>query len=130
MKRYVFAFAAVVLLAGIAFAGPKSRKVLTINDVWGDPFAYKGTITITGVVADKSKYKKYSKDPKVFLIIDIKEAKICKQTGCARFYLPILFEQKHPTEWDEVNITGEFTEFGNRTVFAAEKVDVLRRLKF
>ena len=129
MKRYVFAFAAVVLLAGIAFAGSKSQKALTINDVWGDPFAYKGTITLTGVVADKSKYKKYSKDPKIFLIIDIKEAKICNQTGCARFYLPIFYEQEHPVEWDEVNITGEFTEIGNRIVFAADRIEVLRHLK-
>lgn len=116
-----------VAFLGIAVAGAMKQRVLSINDIQADPYAYKGTITITGVVADKSRYKI---DPELFLMVETSEAKICKQTGCARFYLPVKYEGKHPTEWDEVNITGEFVEAGGKLFFAATKVEVLRRLSF
>ena len=78
-----------VALLGSVFARSKKPSVLSINDVKADPYAYKGTITITGVVAEKSRLERYRKDPKIFFMVDTSEAKLCKQTGCAYFDLPV-----------------------------------------
>lgn len=99
---------------------------MSVNDISAEPSAYKGTITINGVVAGKSHFRNVPQN--IFLIIETSEAKICKQTGCARFYLPVQFEGKAPQEWDEVNVTGSFVENGKP--FIATKVDVLRHLTF
>ncbi|MBT9536885.1 MAG: hypothetical protein AAB283_03805 [Planctomycetota bacterium] len=132
MKKYVLTILAIILIAGIAFVGLSNGKtktikeggILSVNDIQADPFAYKGIITITGVLA-----KRHPSDPKVFAIIETSEAKICKLTGCARFYLPVQHEGKTPVEWDEVNVTGSFAE-GGQLLFKATKVEVLRHLNF
>ncbi len=132
MKKFIFAFAAIIFITGIAFINLGNGKdktikadgVLTVNDIQSDPYAYKGTITITGVVAGFSK-----KDPKVFAVIDTSEAKTCKTTGCARFYLLVRYEGLIPKEWDEVNITGSITKHRG-PLFEAAKVDILRHLTF
>ena len=132
MKKYVLTILAIILIAGIAFVGLSNGKtktikeggILSLNDIQADPFAYKGIITITGVLA-----KRHPSDPKVFAIIETSEAKICKLTGCARFYLPVQHEGKTPVEWDEVNVTGSFAE-GGQLLFKATKVEVLRHLNF
>ena len=132
MKKYILTILAIILIAGITFvdfSNGESRTIkkdgiLSVNDIQADHSAYKGVITITGVVA-----KKYPSDPKVFAIIETAEAKICKQTGCARFYLPVQHEGKTPVEWDEVNVTGSFAE-GGQLLFKATKVEVLRHLTF
>ncbi len=131
MKMYFIGFITITLVTGIALIGLGSGKektikaggILTVNDIQADPSAYKGTITITGVVAVFSK-----RDPKTFAIIDTTEAKTCKTTGCARFYLPVTYEGTIPKVWDEVNVTGSFVDGGR--FFTATKVDVLRHLKF
>lgn len=133
MKKYIFALAAVIFIAAIAFTSFSNGEtktirtdgILSVNDISSDPSAYKGTITITGVVADKSRFKVPAN---VFIIVETSEAKICKITGCARFYLPVQFEDKMPQEWDEVNVTGSFAE--GKMPFVATKVDVLRHLTF
>lgn len=127
----MFVFAAIILIAGIAFVGLGNGKtkavkevgVLSVNDIASDPSAYKGVITITGVVA-----KRHPSDPKLFAIIETSEAKLCKSTGCARFYLPVRYEGDMPREWDEVNVTGSFVEGGR--IFSATKEKVLRHLTF
>ena len=134
MKKYILALTALILIAGIAFISLSNGKtktiktggILSVNDISSDPSAYKGAITITGVVADKSRFKVPAN---VFLMVETSEAKICKQTGCARFYLPVKFEGKMPQEWDEVNVTGSFTE-GSGLLFVTTKVEVLRHLTF
>lgn len=104
----------------------KEGQIISVNDIQADPYAYKGTITVTGVVGRSSEFKA----PKgVFLMVDTSEAKICKQTGCAKFYLPVKYEGEHPKEWDEVNVTGSFSE-GREIIFKATRVDVLRHLIF
>ncbi len=132
MKKYIFAFGIIILVAviGVTSFGkekPKTLKAgetLSVSDIQADPYAYKGTITVTGVVAVLSK-----KDPKVFAIIDTREAKACKSTGCARFYLPVRHEGVIPEEWDEVNITGSIVK-KRGPLFEATKIDVLRHLTF
>lgn len=133
MKKNVIAFAAIILIAAIAITTLSNGKtktvkeggILSVNDIASDPSAFKGIITITGVVADKSRFKVPAN---IFLIVETSEAKICKQTGCAKFYLPVQFEGILPKEWDEVNVTGSFVDGGR--VFSATKVDVLRHLTF
>jgi hypothetical protein len=130
MKRIIIALTASMLISGIVFIGLGNGKtktvkeggILSVNDISADPTAFKGTITITGVVAQIS-----NKD-NVFAIVDTSEAKHCKSTGCARFYLPVQYEGKLPKEWDEVNITGSFAQGGK--LFQATKVEVLRHLTF
>lgn len=106
-----------------AFKAVKEGQVLSVADIQSDPFAYKGAITVTGVVAGKAEG-----DTKVFMMVDTTEAKVCKQTGCAKFYLPVRFEKELPKEWDEVNVTGRFAD--GKFLFMADKVDVLRHLTF
>lgn len=130
MKRIVLVLIAIALISGVAFIGLGNGKtktvkeggILSVNDISADPTAFKGVITITGVVAQMS-----SKD-QVFAMVDTAEAKHCKSTGCARFYLPVQYEGKLPTQWDEVNVTGSFVEGGKR--FHATKIEVLRHLTF
>jgi hypothetical protein len=132
MKKYIIVFSAIILAAVIAFSCSNGKtettgtaqtsRILSVNDIQTDPYAYKGTITITGVVAKFSE-----QDPKVFAMVDASEAKHCRQTGCARFYLFVRYEGNIPKEWDEVNVTGTFVE-GGKLLFAATKVDVLRHL--
>ncbi|MBI3377362.1 MAG: hypothetical protein HY035_03020 [Nitrospirae bacterium] len=131
MKKYIFVVMAIILIAGIVFVSLSNGKtkaikkdgILSVNDIQADPTAYKGTVTITGVVAARP-----PSDPKIFAIIETTEAKICKQTGCARFYLPVKYEGETPKVWDEVNVTGSFAE--GKLLFLATKADVLRHLTF
>lgn len=131
MKKYIIAFTAIVLIAGIGIINLSNGKtkttkkdgILSVNDIQADPAAYKGIITINGVVAEIS-----PQDPKLFSIIETLEAKLCKTTSCARFYLPVRYEGETPRVWDEVNITGSFAEGGR--VFAAKKVEVLGHINF
>lgn len=130
MKKIIIALTAIILISGVAFIGLINGKtktikeggILSVNDISADPTAFKGVITITGVVAQIS-----NKD-QVFAIVETAEAKHCKSTGCARFYLPVQYEGKLPTQWDEVNVTGSFAQGGK--LFQAAKVEVLRHLTF
>ena len=131
MKKYILGFGIVILIGVIAYSSfsngktktIKAEGILTVNDIQADPSAYKGTITITGVMALVSR-----QDPKVFAIIDTSEAKTCKTTGCARFYLPVKYEGQIPKVWDEVNVTGSFADGGK--LFVATKVEILKHLTF
>lgn len=133
MKRFMkkYKFGVVALIAVIAFASfgngksktIKGSGVLSVKDVQSDPSAYKGTVTITGVVAGASR-----QDQSVFAIIETSEAILCKTTGCASFYLPVKYEGVIPKQWDEVNVTGSFTQTGRVPLFTATKVEVLKNL--
>ena len=131
MKRHIYISGIIVLILGIFFVGSTNGKtktpggsgVLSVSDIQADPSAFKGTITIIGVVAAV-----FKEDPKLFAIIDTKEAKLCKSTGCAKFYLPVQYERQIPNLWDEVNVTGNFE--GGDPNFRAINVDVLRHLTF
>ncbi|MCL4490370.1 MAG: hypothetical protein M1510_00475 [Nitrospirae bacterium] len=131
MKKYIIALLVIILTAGLAFISLGNGKtkaikaggILSVNDIQADPSAYKGAITITGVVA-----KRHPSDPRLFAIIETAEAKLCKSTGCAKFYLPVQYEGKAPQEWDEVNVTGSFAE--DHGLFIASKTAVLRHLTF
>lgn len=130
MKKYLVIFIAIILTAAV-FTGLskgktkaiKEGKVLSVNDIQADPSAYKGIITINGVVAGIS-----PENPKIFAIIDTLEAKTCKVIGCAKFYLYVNYEGVAPKVWDEINVTGSLTDTGK--TFIATKVEILRHLDF
>ncbi len=127
MRKSIFIFMAITLIGIFVFADPSSGqtkapnegKILRVSDIHAAPSAYKGAITVTGVVANKSRT-----NSKVFAIVDTSEAKTCKSTGCAKFYLPVSYEGEIPKEWDEVNITGTIV----KGVLVATKLDILRHL--
>lgn len=131
MKKFILMLIAAIFVAAVAFTGLSNGKtktvkeggVLSVNDIQAEPFAYKGTITINGVVAATD-----PSDSKVFAIIETSEAKLCKSTGCAKFYLVVKYEGEILKKWDEVNATGSFDE--GKLLFAATKVEVLRHLTF
>lgn len=130
MKNYILVFGLIAVIALIALASSngktktiKAGGVLSVKDVQSDPSAYKGTITITGVVAGVSR-----QDPKIFAIIETSEAILCKTTGCASFYLAVKYEGTIPMQWDEVNVIGSFTQSGRVPLFSATKVEVLKNL--
>ncbi len=130
MKKYILMLIAIIFVAAVALTGLSNGKtktvkegsILSVNDIQADPYAFKGNITITGVVA------RVAGDEKTFLIVDTTEAKRCKSTGCAKFYQPVKYQGSLPKEWDEINVTGSFIE-GSRG-FNATKVEVLRHLTF
>ncbi|MCL5959200.1 MAG: hypothetical protein M1358_07755 [Chloroflexi bacterium] len=144
MNKYFFAVLTALLVASIGFTGCSSTRaraggVLTVDDIFRDPFAYKGTITFTGVVAEISK-----DDPSLFAVIDTREAITCKRTNCASFYIPVRSYGKVPQEWDEVNVTGSAVRttrtrgqfrvavdlLWKDTEFTATQVDIVRHLTF
>lgn len=131
MKRLAFITAmtliAVTILApsiSCAEVTRSNNSILCVRDIESKPNAPNGTITITGVVAQIVRGK-----DKVFALIDTSEARECKSTGCARFYLPVKYEGAFPNKWDEVNVTGTF-EGGKNRVFVATNVAVLQHLTF
>jgi hypothetical protein len=131
MKKHIYTSWMIALIVGILFVSstsvkakaPSSSPILSVNEIQADPSAYKGVITITGVVA-----KIDPSHPDFFALIDTKEAKLCNSTGCANFYLPVQYGGKSPIEWDEVNVTGTFVQDGSQ--FNATKVEVLKHLTF
>lgn len=132
MKRIIYALgviAFIIALVFIGFGNGKSKTVkeggiLSVNDIQADPSSFKGIITVTGIVA-----RMHPSDPKVFAMIETKEAMHCKEVDCAKFYLPVRYEGKMPQVWDEVNITGSLAK-QDGFILKASRVDILRHLNF
>lgn len=131
MKRILIALTAIIIISGLVFIGLGNGKtktvkedgILNVNDIQARPTAFKGVITVTGVVAV------VKENTKQFSILDTDEAIHCKSEGCARFYLPVQYEGKLPKKGDEVNITGSLIKEGG-FIFKASRVDVLRHIIF
>lgn len=122
MKQKFWIIAA--LFAGIALAvaivSTGDGEILHVNQVGGDPMAYSGSITITGIMAGVSK-----SDPGIFGIYDIKELQ-CKSANCNKIYIPIRYQGNIPVIGDEVRVTGSFSQTSQGILFTAEKVKVVR----
>lgn len=104
----------------IKFNFANKDKTLSVNDIQSDPSAYKGTITINGVMAGVAK-----DDSKVFAIVDTAEVKACQSVGCGTFYLLVKYNGKLPNLGDEVNVTGSFTGSGDNLIFNATEFKTL-----
>lgn len=133
MKKYGTIVLLVALVAAAVFgglllggkfgksnSGAAGGNSLQVKDLQADPTAYKGRITVAGVVAAKA-----TGDSTVFGLVDTAEAKQCKSTGCASFVLPVKFTGAQPKQWDRVTVSGVIDA---KAGLVADKVDVLGQL--
>ncbi len=81
------------------------KGALQVQDLEADPKGYTGKILVRGVVAKVS-----PNDPQLFALIDSREARVCQDLHCAKFYLPIKVKDTNLKPWDEVNVRGIMTE--------------------
>ena len=84
---------------------PLPKGALQVQDLEADPKGYSGSILVRGVVAVTSPY-----DPQLFGLIDSREARVCKDLHCAKWYLPIKVRGASLKPWDEVNVRGSMAE--------------------
>lgn len=103
-------------------ASPLPPGVLHVQDLAADLHGYKGEIVVRGVVT------RYSpKDPQLFALVDTREARLCKSTGCAKFYLPVKWSGSgaRPKEWDELNLRGQLIHGPQYTYFRVGSLENL-----
>lgn len=103
---------------------PVPDNILQVQDIAADPQGYTGMITVRGVLAGFS-----SKDKDMVAIVDTREAKACKSTGCAKFYLPVRLMTKGLNKWDELNVRGELKNSDQKIFLDAESVQNLGSIK-
>ncbi|MBX9849506.1 MAG: hypothetical protein K2X64_09450 [Rhodocyclaceae bacterium] len=84
---------------------PLPKGALQVQDLEADPKGYTGRILVRGVVAKVS-----PNDPQLFGLIDSREARVCQDLHCAKFYLPVKVKDTNLKPWDEVNVRGTMTE--------------------
>lgn len=84
---------------------PLPKGALQVQDLAADPKGYTGSILVRGVVAKVS-----PNDPQLFGLIDSREARVCKDLHCAKFYLPVKVKDTNLKPWDEVNLRGTMME--------------------
>ena len=122
MNKKVMIIAALVI--GIALAGmiflKQGTTALQVNQVGADPLAYKGSITVTGVMAGTA-----PDDPKIFGMFDIKELQ-CKTPNCNKLYLPIRYQGNMPKPGDELLVKGSFVSLNGGVLFDATEVKIVR----
>lgn len=99
---------------------------LQVQDLQADPRGYTGSIVVRGVVAMVSPY-----DPLLFALIDSREARVCKDLQCAKFYLPVKVNASNLNPWDEVNVRGTMTEAPDKRkpYLLADEVENLGSIK-
>lgn len=101
-----------------ALGGPASGMI-QVQQLAGDIRNYTGAIDVRGVVA------RGSGPDGTLLLVDSREARICKSTGCAAFYLPVKWNGARPAEWDEVHLHGTVTVGDKYPIFTADGLDKL-----
>jgi hypothetical protein len=123
MKKYIFAVMVVLIgVATLALVKQENIKVLNVKDISSDPSAFTGTITVTGITWEVSR-----QNPNIFGIMDItKKKELQCKTTCAKVLVPVKYQGQLPIVGDEVRVTGSFTTVGDKYLFAAENVEVVR----
>lgn len=100
--------------------------MLHVQDLAADLRGYQGEIAVRGVVA------RYApNDPTLFALVDTREARLCKSTGCAKFYLPVKWSGSgaRPKEWDELNLRGQLIHGPQYTYFRVGSLENLGPIK-
>lgn len=122
MKKYLIISTALAVGVAIVFAYSKQSetKALTVTEVGGNPAAYSGTITVTGIVAGV-----YRPDPTIFGIMDLKELQ-CKTANCNKMIIPVRYQGQQPVLGNEVRITGNLVNSGQGYLFVAQNLKVVR----
>lgn len=109
-----------------AAARPLPPGVLHVQDLAADLHGYRGEIALRGVVA------RYAPtDPQLFALVDTREARLCKSTNCAKFYLPVRWTGNgtRPKQWDEIDLHGRLVHGAQYTYLEAVRVDNLGPLQ-
>lgn len=107
-------------------ASPLPPGMLHVQDLAADLRGYQGEIAVRGAVA------RYApNDPTIFALVDIREARLCKSTGCAKFYLPVKWSGSgaRPKEWDELNLRGRLVHGSQYTLLQASSLENLGPMK-
>ncbi len=124
MKKYIFAIMAVLIGSAVTLALVKQDdiKVLNVKDVSSDPSAFTGIITVTGITWEVSRH-----DPNIFGIMDTTNKKElqCKAT-CKKVLITVKYQGQLPVKGDEVKVTGGFITVGEKYLFIAENVEVVK----
>ncbi len=84
---------------------PLPKGALQVQDLEADPKGFTGRIMVRGVVAKVSPY-----DPQLFALIDSREARVCQDLNCAKYYLPIKVKDAKLKPWDEIDVRGTMAE--------------------
>lgn len=113
--------AAAAALPDLLGAAPRPLQPgeIHVQDLAADPKGYQGSILVRGVVA------RYApNDANLFAMVDTREARLCKSTGCAKFYLPVKINATvpKPKEWDELDVRGQIVADARMTYLLAESV--------
>lgn len=103
---------------------PLPPGALQVQDLAADIKGYQGMIVVRGVLAVVS-----PKDPKLFGLIDSREAKVCQDLKCAKFYLPVKTTGSLPKPWDELNVRGRIVSDAKSTYLQAEYIENLGPIK-
>ena len=105
---------------------PPLNGALQVDDLKSDPQGYTGSILVRGVVA-----KFAPNDPHLVGLIDSREARVCRDLSCAKYYLPVKVKDTNLKHWDEVNVRGTMTEDTNKKIvfFLADSVENLGSIK-
>lgn len=103
---------------------PLPPGALQVQDLAADTKGYQGTILVRGVMATAS-----PGDPKLFVMIDSREAKVCQDLKCAKFYLPVKTTGSVPKPWDELNVRGKIVSDAKLTYLQAEGIENLGPIK-
>lgn len=105
---------------------PLPKGALQVQDLEADPKGYTGKILVRGVVAKVS-----PNDPQLFGLIDSREARVCQDLHCAKWYLPVKVRDTNLKPWDEVNVRGTMTEDPARKLIylRADSVENLGSIK-
>lgn len=103
---------------------PLPPGALHVQDLAADMKGYQGEILVRGVMAVVS-----PNDPKLFGMIDSREAKLCKDLHCAKFYLPVKTSGDLPKSWDELNVRGKIVSDMKSTYLQAERIENLGSIK-
>lgn len=96
---------------------------LHVDDLFADLKGYQGSIVVRGVMAVPAK------DPQLFVMIDSREARVCKDLSCAKRYLPVKTAEPRPKPWEEVNVRGTLVTDGRMTYLQADSVENLGSIK-
>jgi hypothetical protein len=103
---------------------PLPPGALHAQDLASDMKGYQGTILVRGVLAVVT-----PNDPKLFGMIDSREAKFCQDLKCAKFYLPVKTTGALPKPWDELNVRGKIVSDAQSTYLQAEHIENLGPIK-
>lgn len=97
---------------------------LHVEDFIADMKNYQGTIRVRGVMAVTS-----PNDPTLIGLIDLREARVCRDLKCAKNYLPVKSTGAAPKPWDEITIRGKVVTDARMTYLQAESIENLGSIK-